>query len=836
MDAALRETSKYSIAFVKAENKCGTAVQFYDTDTTLCFGGVCTNRFLERVEIVNPGSGYNELIPPSVNISGGVVGATATLKIEDGRIVDVIVTNPGSGTNTNPITITVTGGSGNGAVLRGVCGGSILKQANTVKLQYTNEKYEVIPPPTNPNNPKLPPYPNIGGAVPYEDDYIMGENYVKIVGDGNGEEGQLGAGKRLEDLPLCIATPLRVDVIPSLERMSYYESNEKSLKSIVIIDGGSGYSENMLITISEPDAVDENDEPLETNRTAIVSAVIDEEGRIIEIIIVDSGNGYRTPPTITITDPGPDEPEPDEEGETEEEEEEEEETGEPEPEIEKRDAILAPSLYLKPNSKSFNAYIFGGDNPTQEIIWESHFGLMIPTPQLPVNGVTLADIGVFRPHKTVRDLSGSVVGKMISDGAVAGSAVVWFVPQIMTDWSDPETPLERGYTAGKDIRINTWVFGGGIRQDLVVTIASTTTDPNTNFNIGTSILRVGNNERADYITLNVSYRDPDPFEPPLLPIELDIYRKYITITTDRAGYDTANNVRCDLIPHCYEKNKPQCLGGPSCYGETIQFFARLRIDDTTEFAEINYTNQDITDVATWTISGNILPETTITNGLLRLGYVDTVYQEQNILQEEEIFYIPGPGRVTNIKLYVGGNNYELNTTGTITNSNGDQVGFNLEVIGRIESITYEGDLQIENPQVRIVGTGIGATATAVAIITEVDDDVFTYEYEITVTNGGLGYDGTTVITIYEGSEEDTCDWVGRGRIESITSINGNTIGGFTPNDEIELSSDGTGFRCEIVIDNHLGVNNTPTVFIRRCERGNISVAASFNDVRENTVP
>ena len=78
---------------------------------------------------------------------------------------------------------------------------------NTVKLEYTDQNYE------NPtDNPKVPPYPNIGDNPP-DEDYLTGQEYV-----------ELGGGKKLEDLPQCMPTPLRIDILPSLVKMGLNET------------------------------------------------------------------------------------------------------------------------------------------------------------------------------------------------------------------------------------------------------------------------------------------------------------------------------------------------------------------------------------------------------------------------------------------------------------------------------------------------------------------------------------------------------------------------------------------------------------------------------------
>ena len=276
----------------------------------------------------------------------------------------------------------------------------VVKEADTVKLVYTDQNYD------NPTDiPKTTPYPNIGGTQPLEDDYLTGNDYIQIVGiveDGEGGEWNLGAGKKLEDLPQCIAIPLRVDVLPSIANMGYYKS--------------------------------------------------------------DSG--------------------------------------------------------LVEDTIDFKAYVFGGDSPAQTVTWESSSGI-IETAVNQKNGVTLATIGTFKPDKKTTAGTATVRAKMYSNITVFGEALVQFIPQIVFECPG----FENGYTKGGELKIETWVFAGGTKQDLEVKLSPTpaNTDSTTNFNSTTNTLSVGINEDAEYLTLCISYKGTNPFTPPLEPLCIDIY-------------------------------------------------------------------------------------------------------------------------------------------------------------------------------------------------------------------------------------------------------------------------------------------------------------------------
>ena len=709
MADAPRETSKYSIAFAKANHKCGTVVQFYNEETVLCVGNNCANRYLAGVEILNSGSGYNPNTTV-VNVGGGVNCATVRLTIDGGgRIVDVIVTNPGIGVNNNRITLTIVG-TNQTARLRPIEGGCVIKDVDTVKLDYTNQNYE-----TATSTPKLPPYPNIGGAVPWYDDYITGRNYIRMVGDGAGSEGKLGAGKKLEDLPVCTATPLRVDVIPSIERMGFYKPGGRCIKNIVVTNGGSEYVQgNIVITVSEPTAIDEHGNPFTTNIQAVVgNVVLDGDGIILSVGLSNSGMGYIIPPTVTITGGNGD--------------------------AELR-ANLCPG---EQDIRRFNSYVFGGDNPTQDVIWESQYGTFETESRIGRNNIVLSDVGIFKLQNTVIPSRITITAKMSADLSVYGDAMVYLNPYIMSDW--PTT--EKGYTTGKDIKINTWVFGGGSNQNLDVTVVSQRTDTNTRFNNATDTLIVGNNEASKYITLRISYILPNPFTPPVEDFYIDIYKKNITITSDVAGN---NMFEFDVQASDY-----------GC-GDTIQLYAWLRINDRTEYEDHNYTNENITNLANWSVTGNNVAETKIERGLLTLGIRRISYPEGSIIPNGYTLYIPGPGEVTGIKILSGGTKYKSSFAAKMTIMGGRVINLKLEV------------------------------------------DV-------------------------------------NGTITAVTVLNGDNRG-FTPFDEIEIVLPSnlpagdipSGFRYLVVIDNHLEIDNIPTVFLQQCETGNVKINVNYDGIISRT--
>ena len=93
---------------------------------------------LTKIDIIDGGSGY--LQPPSVKISSSDnmgSGATATAVIADGKVVNIIIDNPGSGYSHKPLTITFDGGHGSADVNR--CSNPCAITSSTaVAIGYTN--------------------------------------------------------------------------------------------------------------------------------------------------------------------------------------------------------------------------------------------------------------------------------------------------------------------------------------------------------------------------------------------------------------------------------------------------------------------------------------------------------------------------------------------------------------------------------------------------------------------------------------------------------------------------------------------------------------------------
>jgi len=98
------------------------------TDDIVDYDGVKSSK-IQRIDIINPGSGYT-VAPSIVVVGGGGAGFAATATISDGAIGIVTITSGGTGYSTVP-TITFTGAPGTGTTATAV---AYVGSGNTVGI------------------------------------------------------------------------------------------------------------------------------------------------------------------------------------------------------------------------------------------------------------------------------------------------------------------------------------------------------------------------------------------------------------------------------------------------------------------------------------------------------------------------------------------------------------------------------------------------------------------------------------------------------------------------------------------------------------------------------
>ena len=93
-------------------------------------------RYVKSITITNGGSGYFSGLPTVSITGGGGTGATATATVNGGVVIDIVITNRGSGYTSAP-TVTITGGGGTGAT-----GTAVLDSAQSAStLEQRNKNY-----------------------------------------------------------------------------------------------------------------------------------------------------------------------------------------------------------------------------------------------------------------------------------------------------------------------------------------------------------------------------------------------------------------------------------------------------------------------------------------------------------------------------------------------------------------------------------------------------------------------------------------------------------------------------------------------------------------------
>lgn len=249
---------------------------------------------LESVEVVSEGLAYSNGV--TIAASGGLAagGVAAQLKAVldgEGRIVDVLVINPGSGYRSKPTLTLSSVGDGNGAVLRPVLGSEII----TAELLATGSGYQsqptawagvplklievesggsdyasapevTISAPEDPSGTQATAVAVLGGEIAAVTIVNGGSGYIDPENTWLEVSGGGGSGAVLQ--------PIYVD---------------DELAGVEIIDGGYGFTSTPAVNL------------IASNGSgAELSALIEGEDTVTRINLVCPGSGYATPPIVTI--------------------------------------------------------------------------------------------------------------------------------------------------------------------------------------------------------------------------------------------------------------------------------------------------------------------------------------------------------------------------------------------------------------------------------------------------------------------------------------------------------------------------------------------------------
>lgn len=263
------------------------------------------------ITITDGGSGYTSV--PSVVAYGGVgTGATFLATIQNGSVVSIYVTNPGSGYGINDqVQLLITGGgSDNPAQLEAVLSNTTLSSIVVTAggSGYTSAPTVTIGP------------PNIAGVQATATATVTSNavTNVTITNPGSGYTsvptvsfGGPGTGA----LATAFITPGYISAINVISGGSGYTSpptltivggggtgatatailSPSSVSSIVVTNGGSGYTFVTVATISAPN--------MSGGVQAEASALV-VNGQVTSIAITNAGSGYTLAPTVTISGSG----------------------------------------------------------------------------------------------------------------------------------------------------------------------------------------------------------------------------------------------------------------------------------------------------------------------------------------------------------------------------------------------------------------------------------------------------------------------------------------------------------------------------------------------------
>lgn len=284
-------------------------------------GKILHGENVQFIHIDSAGAGYSDTNPPIINISGDGINATATATVRDGKVVDIIITNAGTGYTKAP-TVTLTTTQGIGCVLTAtmdmkfsIITNRIAHTINPGLSHFTPSGTTIL---ANLKN-TLSAFP--GGNI---NSYATGSDTAfdlnkRIELDQNtmvcsrANENSVMSNSRgtIIELKMSSTNPNVSPMFDATSSRAMFNSNivnnqetdtilatsaTASLDSIVIASGGVGYS--TVPTVVFTNAVGD------TGTGAAAHAVVS-SGVITNIVIDNYGSGYIIPPVITFTNVTP---------------------------------------------------------------------------------------------------------------------------------------------------------------------------------------------------------------------------------------------------------------------------------------------------------------------------------------------------------------------------------------------------------------------------------------------------------------------------------------------------------------------------------------------------
>lgn len=220
------------------------------------------------LNIISGGSGYNST--PEITITGGGgIGAQFTAIVSEGELVGVEMVSRGFG-YTSPPTVTVTGGGGTGAELSAVLnftatGGKKLEDAVFYVMTDNFNVYKCLD--NNNNQPSL--VKPLGTSV---EPITTSDGYV---------------WKFMYNVPVNLRNRfLNADLIPVISALTSQFYSDGSLDNVVVSNKGSGYSV--------------------ANISVVGDGFLEEDPVLLKSVIVENGGSNYSNPVLIIGDPIPD--------------------------------------------------------------------------------------------------------------------------------------------------------------------------------------------------------------------------------------------------------------------------------------------------------------------------------------------------------------------------------------------------------------------------------------------------------------------------------------------------------------------------------------------------
>jgi hypothetical protein len=218
--------------------------------------------------VTNGGSGYSSTSPPTVTISGDGSGAAATAHVTNGQVTSITIDNGGSGYGSNP-TVTLSGGGGSGATAT----------AEIAEVEAAGA------PVYGPGN--------VGTFSPAEG--VPGLGYEGGLGSvAVGPDGQVLVNYQNSDGPNNNTGPDNIWVGLDPDGLGSAAFNKVTVTNVSVTAGGSGYTSAPAVLFNNAG----------TGGTGAAATATVSGGKVTGVTITNPGSGYIFAPTVSFSGGG----------------------------------------------------------------------------------------------------------------------------------------------------------------------------------------------------------------------------------------------------------------------------------------------------------------------------------------------------------------------------------------------------------------------------------------------------------------------------------------------------------------------------------------------------